>query len=60
MRFFDGFHALHGSGPRQLLLHVGQYNGMVHAFNNQLGVYDRAEESLNEVGVRLNASFEAS
>ena len=37
-----------------------RYDGMVHAFNNQLGVYDRAAESLDEVGVRLNASFEAS
>lgn len=36
-----------------------RYDGMIHGFNNQLGVYDRAKEALDEAGARLNASFGA-
>ena len=34
-----------------------RYDGMIHGFNIQVGVYDRAKEALEEAGARLRASF---
>lgn len=34
-----------------------RYDGMIHGFNAQLGIIDRAKEALNEAATRLNASF---
>ena len=33
------------------------YEGMVHGFNGQVGIFDRARDALEEAATRLNASF---
>ena len=34
-----------------------RYDGMVHAFNNQLGIYDLAADALEEAAARLQLAF---
>jgi acetyl esterase len=34
-----------------------RYDGMVHGFNNQLGLYDCATQALDEAGARLREAF---